>query len=180
MGQLELRRPTIADLDSIVQLDQVCLGGFWSPQGYARELANPQHTLLVVAGPEQVWGCGVSWGIAEELHLVLLMVHPQYRRQGLAGLLLCRLLQLAHQRGDRRWATLEVRASNEAAQRLYQHFGFELVGRRPHYYEHPQEDALILWRNHLNTPQTGQELQQHWQYWRSRVEGQGWLLINRT
>ncbi|WP_298616945.1 ribosomal protein S18-alanine N-acetyltransferase [uncultured Thermosynechococcus sp.] len=180
MGQLELRRPTMMDLNGIVHLDQVCLGGFWSDQEYTRELENPQHTLLVVASPAQVWGCGVSWGIADELHLVLLMVHPQYRRRGLGGLLLCRLLQLGHRGGDRRWATLEVRASNEAAQRLYQHFGFEVVGRRPRYYQNPEEDALILWRNHLNTPQTAQELQQQWQSWRSRVETQGWSLIDRS
>ncbi|HIK25213.1 MAG TPA: hypothetical protein IGP91_05330 [Thermosynechococcus sp. M46_R2017_013] len=73
---------------------------------------------------------------------------------------------------------MEVRASNEPAQRLYQHFGFELVGRRPRYYQNPEEDALILWRNHLNTPQTAQELQRQWQYWRSRVEVQGWSLVD--
>ena len=41
-------------------------------------------------------------------------------------------------------ATLEVRESNIAAQALYRDFGFDLVGRRPHYYIDNNEDALIM------------------------------------
>ncbi len=48
-----------------------------------------------------------------------------------------------------RKATLEVRASNIAAQRLYFQFGFAPVGTRPLYYRRPSEDALILWRDPL-------------------------------
>lgn len=177
---LELRPLAIKDLDSVVQLDQVCLGGFWSHRNYRQELQHPQHTLLVLATPDQVWGCGVTWAIGDELHLVLLMVHPHCRRQGLGGLLLCRLLQLAQQRGDCQWATLEVRASNEAALRLYQRFDFAVVGRRPHYYENPREDALILWRNHLNTPAAAFALHKQWQVWQARVRSYGWMLVDGT
>ncbi|XFA73552.1 ribosomal protein S18-alanine N-acetyltransferase [Thermosynechococcaceae cyanobacterium Okahandja] len=179
MPLLELRPLAIEDLDGIVQLDQVCLGGFWSRQSYAQELVKPHHTLLVLATLEQIWGCGLTWGIGDELHLVLLMVHPHCRRQGLAGLLLCRLLQLAHQRGDRQWATLEVRPSNTAALRLYQQFEFTVVGRRPHYYDHPREDALILWRNHLNTAATGVTLGHQWHQWQTRVSRHGWQVVTR-
>ena len=37
-----------------------------------------------------------------------------------------------------------VRISNEPAKQLYQKLGFEIVGKRPRYYEKPREDALIL------------------------------------
>ena len=40
--------------------------------------------------------------------------------------------------------TLEVRASNEPAIKLYTKLGFEIIGRRPRYYVNPQEDALIM------------------------------------
>ncbi len=177
MSLLELRPLTIKDLDRVVELDQLCLGGFWSRQSYAQELDHPHHTLLVLATVDQVLGCGVTWGIGDELHVVLLMVHPHYRRQGLAGILLCRLLQLAQQRGDRQWATLEVRASNTAALNLYQQFEFQLVGRRRYYYDNPREDAIILWRNHLHTPEAGLALAQHWHRWQTRVFSHGWQLV---
>ena len=46
-------------------------------------------------------------------------------------------------------ATLEVRASNTGAGRLYERLGFHVAGVRPNYYSSPVEDALILWRENL-------------------------------
>jgi ribosomal-protein-alanine N-acetyltransferase len=48
--------------------------------------------------------------------------------------------------GARR-ATLEVRASNDPARRLYGRLGFYVAGTRRNYYTNPAEDALILWRD---------------------------------
>jgi ribosomal-protein-alanine N-acetyltransferase len=43
-----------------------------------------------------------------------------------------------------RVASLEVRASNEAAQALYRKLGFHDVGRRPRYYGDNGEDAVLM------------------------------------
>ena len=43
-----------------------------------------------------------------------------------------------------RCLTLEVRASNENAIRVYQKLDFQQVGCRKNYYRNPREDALIL------------------------------------
>jgi ribosomal-protein-alanine N-acetyltransferase len=43
-----------------------------------------------------------------------------------------------------RLATLEVRANNLIAQKLYAEFGFTVAGRRPRYYRDNDEDALIM------------------------------------
>ena len=56
------------------------------------------------------------------------------------------VLEKARQLGATR-ATLEVRASNEGARRLYERLGFSVAGVRPNYYSSPVEDALILWRD---------------------------------
>ncbi len=48
-------------------------------------------------------------------------------------------------------ATLEVRASNIIAQKLYRRFGFDIVGRRIRYYQNNNEDALIMTTNRLDT-----------------------------
>jgi ribosomal-protein-alanine N-acetyltransferase len=48
--------------------------------------------------------------------------------------------------------TLEVRAGNEAAQALYQSFGFLVAGRRPRYYTDDGEDALVMTTSELTGP----------------------------
>ena len=42
--------------------------------------------------------------------------------------------------------TLEVRAGNEAAVKLYEYFGFKTEGLRKRFYDKPVEDALIMWK----------------------------------
>jgi ribosomal-protein-alanine N-acetyltransferase len=46
-------------------------------------------------------------------------------------------------------ATLEVRASNDAAKQLYEGLAFRVEGVRRDYYRDPREDALILWNRRL-------------------------------
>ena len=60
--------------------------------------------------------------------------------------LLRHVLAEARRLGARR-ATLEVRASNEAARRFYERLGFYVAATRRNYYTNPVEDALILWRD---------------------------------
>ena len=53
------------------------------------------------------------------------------------------MIRLAVREGARR-AHLEVRASNAAAQVLYEHAGFRCHAVRPRYYTHPEEDAVLM------------------------------------
>jgi ribosomal-protein-alanine N-acetyltransferase len=70
-------------------------------------------------------------------------VLPEWRRRGIGARLMLAMMHLAEELGAR-VATLEVRLSNEAARKLYQHFGFRPVGIRPRYYSDNAEDALIM------------------------------------
>jgi ribosomal-protein-alanine N-acetyltransferase len=155
--KLQLKPPTTEQLPHLCALDQICLGGIWTLEGYQRELQSPNSTLLVLSLPakngqeESIIGCGCFWAILEEAHLTLLAVHPEYQGQGLGQLLLYTLLKNAQERGLER-ATLEVRASNQEALSLYKKFGFKIAGRRKGYYQKTGEDALILWRGDLHYP----------------------------
>ena len=57
--------------------------------------------------------------------------------------MLLALLDLARSRGAHE-ATLEVRPSNMPARRLYEKYGFKVVGTRTRYYSDDNEDALIM------------------------------------
>lgn len=159
---LHLQASNLEQLPQIVELDQVCLGGLWTIDGYKRELESPNSSLLTLSIPldlklEKIIGCGCFWAILEEAHITLIAIHPDYQGHGLGQLLLYALLKDAVERQLER-ATLEVRVSNQVALSLYQKFGFEIAGRRKKYYQQTGEDALILWRGDLHKPQFREQL----------------------
>jgi [ribosomal protein S18]-alanine N-acetyltransferase len=125
---------------------------------------DPQKTALLVAqdatqasiqandspdSPITLIGVGCLWAILEEAHITTLAIERAYQGKKLGQLLLSDLLLQGQRRGLTR-ATLEVRASNEPALKLYQRFGFQEAGQRKRYYA-DGEDARILWRSGLQT-----------------------------
>jgi len=88
----------------------------------------------------------LQWRLVDpEAEILDLAVAQVQRRKGHARFLLERFLQLAAKNGVRE-VFLEVRESNAAAIALYTNFGFSRSGRRPNYYSHPTEAALLLKR----------------------------------
>lgn len=92
---------------------------------------------------ERIVGLIGLWIMGDEAHLTTIGVREAYRRQGIAELLLISAIDLAVMR-NARVVTLEVRASNFAAQALYEKYGFTKVGLRQGYYTDNREDAVIM------------------------------------
>ncbi len=136
------------DLDGLLALDELCFHRPWTRADYERELADPARCYLHVArdGHGAIVAYCSFWRIFDEMHVNNFAVHPAWRRQGLGRRLLAHVLAEAAALGAPR-ATLEVRMSNVAAIALYEAGGFVRAGRRPAYYSHPVEDALVLWRD---------------------------------
>ncbi|NJM00067.1 MAG: ribosomal protein S18-alanine N-acetyltransferase [Synechococcaceae cyanobacterium RM1_1_27] len=141
-------------LDQLMQLDLLCYGGHWGSQSYEEELDRTNTDVLGYLWGSDLVAFGILWRVLEEAHLISLAVHPDHRRQRLGSKLVAALLAQAWRQGSE-WATLEVRSSNEAAQALYQRCGFQLLGRRQHYYQDPDEDALIYWQKLAETELPG-------------------------
>jgi ribosomal-protein-alanine N-acetyltransferase len=141
-----------ADIDAIVALESESFTNPWSRETLVWELQNSDVTLVYVLrrNDDRIAAFCVCWIIFDELHINTLAVGPADRRQGYATMLLEEVMSDAAAKGAQK-ATLEVRASNESALALYQGLGFRVAAKRPGYYSKPQEDALILWRDSLNT-----------------------------
>jgi|TARA_B100001964_G_scaffold145471_1_gene160174 ribosomal-protein-alanine acetyltransferase len=86
--------------------------------------------------------------VIEEVHVMMLAIKPDERRNGLGELLLIGALQEAIKR-KARTVTLEVQSSNLSAQALYKKYGFIEVGVRKNYYS-KNENALILTTPNIN------------------------------
>jgi [ribosomal protein S18]-alanine N-acetyltransferase len=146
---LVIRPMTAADLDQVLAIDQASFALPWPASAYRFELFdNPGSQLWVadaqsIEGKPAVIGMSVVWLILDEAHIATIAVHPDYRGQGIAQQLMCALLAGAIRQGCTQ-ATLEVRAGNWQAQRLYNRFRFQLAGVRPRYYRDNNEDAWIM------------------------------------
>ena len=75
--------------------------------------------------------------------LLTIATVPAARGRGIASLMLTELVSTAREVGCPD-VLLEVRQSNEVAQRLYARHGFVPIGRRRRYYQAPPEDAVVM------------------------------------
>ncbi|WP_225913926.1 GNAT family N-acetyltransferase [Leptolyngbya ohadii] len=164
----KLRASEICDSDNPVDIQSPPLvGDLGGDAGSITSNQQPSSVSLI--------GLGCLWSIAEEAHITVLAIDPDYRQLGLGQAILYALLVSAEQRGLE-WATLEVRAGNAAAIRLYEKFGFREVGRRKGYYS-DGEDALILWRSGLQKPEFRLWVQECERTVRDRLKQAGYEII---
>ena len=134
---------TAAHVSSVAELEKVCFSAPWSENSVASELNNPLALWLVAVENDRLAGYIGSQSVEGEADVMNVAVHPDFRRRGIAEELCRQLVSVLNER-DVHSLTLEVRASNAPAIALYEKLGFTLVGRRPNYYRHPKEDALIM------------------------------------
>jgi ribosomal-protein-alanine N-acetyltransferase len=135
------------DIDDILRIEAVSFTRPWTREMYLSELEHRDVAFFYVARDavgEAIGFCS-CWRVLDEIHINNIAVLPEWRRGGVASALLERVLADGAAKGAHR-ATLEVRRSNEPALRLYERFGFRVTAVRRAYYSHPDEDALVLWR----------------------------------
>lgn len=137
-----VRRMETADIPAVAVMERAVFPDPWSANAFRDELAAAGRRYLVVEESGGIVGYGGVMVVGEDTHVTTLAVAPEERGRGLGTRLMLALAEEALAAGSSH-LTLEVRVSNEAAQRLYHRFGFETVGLRRHYYR--DEDALIMW-----------------------------------
>jgi ribosomal-protein-alanine N-acetyltransferase len=132
-------------LRQVLRIDHQVYPRPWSLGLYLGELSTTEGRSYVVARQgTQVVGYAGLMVIAGDAHVTTVAVAPAHQRRGLATRLLLVLARDAVALGAER-ITLEVRASNLHAQRLYSRFGFAPAGVRKAYYVDNREDAVIMW-----------------------------------
>lgn len=167
---LQIRRMEERDLEQVQAIDRLSFSLPWPASAYRYELKENPGSMQWVSvhqegqfapGFSTVVGVIVVWMILDEAHIATLAVHPDYRGQGIARELLAEALIATIQRGASQ-ATLEVRAGNVTAQRLYDSFNFAVVGTRPRYYKDNYEDALLMTTSNLNADYLGWLKEKSW------------------
>ena len=148
---MNIRMMRTADLPVVSQIDELSFSQPWPPDAFEVELANKGARCwvaeqAVMTGDDsktRVIAALIIWRVLDEAHIATIAVHPDFRQQGTGKQLLLAGMQAAYAEGARIYH-LEVRAGNLAAQKMYTDFGYEIVGRRPRYYQDNGEDALLM------------------------------------
>ncbi len=128
---------------AVAEMERQCFSDPWSEKSVASELDNPLSLWLIAEADGVVAGYVGSQTVLDSADMMNLAVSQDFRRQGIGEQLVNSLTEALAEKGVKT-LLLEVRISNEPAKQLYQKLGFEIVGKRPRYYEKPREDALIL------------------------------------
>lgn len=139
----------LSHVHAVAHLEKICFHDPWSLNAITSEVSNPLSVWIVALEGERVIGYVGSQSVIDQADMMNIAVDPDYRRHGIAELLVRGLEAQLKDRGVRE-LLLEVRVSNEPAQKLYEKLAFTVVGRRPGYYSRPKEDALIM-RKELDT-----------------------------
>jgi ribosomal-protein-alanine N-acetyltransferase len=140
---IEITKMDETHISAIAEIEKLCFSDPWSENSIAGELSSRLSHWLVALEDGKLLGYIGSQSVLGESDMMNVAVHPDHRRRGIAQMLIGQLMQDLKQR-DNLHLSLEVRATNAPAITLYEKLGFETVGRRPNYYRHPKEDALIL------------------------------------
>lgn len=169
---------TLADLDVIMALERICFKKDpWTRRMYVNDLTeNELATYLTLrlpadaaaaaarqqrevggqtvadgrAADSSILAYGGFWLLVDEAHIATIATRPEWRGCGLALYLMLALLDAAMARGART-STLEVRADNLPARRLYEKLGYAEAGRRRRYYR-DGEDGVLMTTPVLTTP----------------------------
>ena len=135
-----LRAATHADVPALAALETLA---FTTPNWSADMFLRYDCTVAEVGGQmagfvvaRQIFA-GDSTGRPER-EILNLAVAPQFRRAGIATLL------LESEFRHKAIFLLEVRESNTVARALYQRLGFAEISRRRDYYDNPPETAIVM------------------------------------
>ena len=139
-------------LRSVLRIESQVYPRPWSLSLFLSELALRTSRYYLVARVD-----GVVVGYAglmftgDDGHVTTIAVDPAWHRAKVGSRLMVELARAAVERGARN-LTLEVRVSNVGAQAMYERFGFANAGIRKNYYVETNEDALVMWAEHIDEP----------------------------
>ena len=132
-----------ADAEQLAEIEQECFAHPLEEKQIRSLLTDGRTVFLAAREGERLTGSVWVQTVLDEGYIGNVAVRPAFRRRGIADALLHALERIGRERGLS-FLTLEVRAGNAPAIALYEKNGYVPAGRRPGYYDHPKEDAILM------------------------------------
>ncbi len=139
----------VDDIPAVLAIESLSFTSAWPTNAFQNELRDNKLAHYFVGRIDgRIVAYGGIWVILEDSHITTIAVHPEFRGRRLGEEMLVHLLDEAIERGAS-WITLEVRETNDVAQRLYRKYGFTVVSTRRGYYSDNNESAQVMWAGNL-------------------------------
>lgn len=148
LATLRFEKLTESHIPSILAIEARTNNAPWSERSFRNELDHSHGIFLTAILNGEVIGYGAIWLVIDEAHVTTIAVTEEHHRKGIGERLMRDLLSRAKEAGMV-CSTLEVRASNSPAIRLYEKLGFVVTARRKQYYPDNKEDAIVMWQYDL-------------------------------
>lgn len=130
--------------EEIEEIEKECFSIPWSKKSITESFLHGTKFLLYKEDGKTVGYIGLTV-VLDEGYVTNIAVLPQYRRKGIASALIESCIDIATEK-NLSFISLEVRKSNFAAIKLYEKYGFKVMGERKNFYECPTENALVMTR----------------------------------
>lgn len=134
---------TTDDVPEVAGIEAASFSTPWSETSFYNEVTRPGSISKTARQGDRIVGYICASRVMDEGHILTLAVLPEFRRLGIASALIESIITELGKEGCR-FIFLEVRASNQAARKIYERFNFRLFGLRKEYYKWPVEDAALM------------------------------------
>lgn len=142
MTDLPISLAVPGDVDAIHRLEVACFPSPWRPEFFKNEIGASGRLNLVAKRNGILVAYLFAMWFLDEMHVNKIAVVESERRKGIALRLMEECEEFAVANGVNT-ISLEVRESNEGAQRFYEQQEFERLYVRPRYYP-DGESAVVM------------------------------------
>ncbi|MBQ7309167.1 MAG: ribosomal protein S18-alanine N-acetyltransferase [Clostridia bacterium] len=139
---IEILPMTKTSAEEAAALEKICFSSPWSADSLIEASGRADSSFLTAFVDGKFAGYAGMLCVLDEGQICNVAVCPAFRRMGVGEALMAAQREIALSRGIT-VMMLEVRASNTAAQCLYEKLGWEKLGTRKNFYSSPREDALL-------------------------------------
>jgi [ribosomal protein S18]-alanine N-acetyltransferase len=142
-SQYFIRRMTVDDLPVIMEIEASLFPDPWSEEFFTEEFERHDAYVLENDQSFELAGYLCGWHVLDEFMITNIGIRKELQCSGLGEYLFREVMNLKSEEGVI-YCYLEVRESNLPAINLYKKLGFGIIGKRLDYYQHPEENALVM------------------------------------
>lgn len=146
MDNIQISKMNVSDLEEIKDTLLSDFDNFWNINTFREELLNPNSKYIMAKINDKIVGFAGIWKSVDDVHITNIVTSKNFRNQHIGSKMLLNLIEMAKSEKNITSITLEVNSTNIPAQKLYEKFGFNVVGLRKKYYNNV-DDAIIMTKN---------------------------------